>query len=778
LTLKRRLQLNVALSVLTACVVCLVLFLSLYRLERANQGTKTAGEIMTCLLEQVTLRNDYLRNGSARARDQWTGKQEQLNGLLASLAASLRGADAARDIAGFIEDHHAETRVFQAIVANREGRWPTPRPAELAAEVEERLISQLNMRVYEEIAHGRALQEASSGARTSAFNLAVVVVLCSVLIFAAVAAVNSWTVGRAITRRVGRLADGASRIGGGDLDHRIDLEGSDELTALSGAFNTMAARLAESRQELERKRKVHEESLRAIERERAVRESAAQLRAAQRLAKVGSWFWNLGSNAYSWSEELYRIAGRAPGSAPATQEAFAALLRQEDAALLDRALNRAVETGESAELDLELARPDGERCSVVVRVEALRDEQWRVTALLGTVQDVTEERKQEAQRRQSQKLEGIGRLAGGVAHDFNNLLTAILGFGGEILEKLPPADPLQEAAREVDLAARRAAGLTRQLLLFSRRQVVEPRVLELNEIVTGMERMLRRLLGEDVELVARVTPGIGRVKADPGLIEQVIMNLAVNARDAMPRGGLLTIETSEVELDADPGRSNAGVPAGRYVLLAVTDSGAGMSPEVQSHLFEPFFTTKGEGRGTGLGLSTVYGIVKQAGGHVAVYSEVGKGSAFKVYLPRTEEAIARREVDQFGALPLRQSADVLLVEDEEQVRRVSAQALRRAGYTVIEASSGEEALRALVGRTVDAVVTDLVMPRMGGDELAARIRADHPGAKILLVSGYTEHSGALKAALEGGAAFLQKPYAPSVLAGRVRELLGPRRSGA
>jgi signal transduction histidine kinase/CheY-like chemotaxis protein/HAMP domain-containing protein len=769
-TLKRRLQLNIALSLLTAGVVCLVLGLSLYRLERANQDSRIAGEIMTCLLEQVTLRNDYVRNGSARAREQWAGKQEQLNGLLASMSASLRGADAARDIDGFREEHEAGRRIFLALVASRERPATAPGPAALAAEVEERLISQLNMRVYEEIAHGRGLQEISSQARASAFNLAVVVVLCSVLLFAAVAAVNSWTVGRAIARRVERLADGASRIGGGDLDHRIDVEGDDELAVLSVAFNTMTARVAKARQE-------HEESLRAIERERAVRENAAQLRAAQRLAKVGSWFWSVGSGASSWSEELYRIVGRTPGSIPATQEEFAALLRPEDAPLLTRALDQAVETGESAELEVKLERPDGKRRSGVVCVEALRDEQGRVTALLGTVQDVTEQRLQEAQLRQSQKLEAIGRLAGGVAHDFNNLLTSILGFGGEILEKLPASDPLQEAAREVELAAQRAAGLTRQLLLFSRRQVIEPRVLDLNEIVAGMERMLRRLLGEDVELVAHTAPGIGRVKVDPGLIEQVIMNLAVNARDAMPRGGLLTIETSDVELDAEQGQSHAGIPAGRYVLLAVTDSGTGMSPEVQAHLFEPFFTTKEEGRGTGLGLSTVYGIVKQAGGHVGVYSEAGKGSAFKVYLPRTEEPIASRQAQAPGARPIQQSADMLLVEDDEQVRRVSAQALRRSGYTVIEASSGEEALRAIAGRAVDAVVTDLVMPRMGGEELAARIRADHPGTKILLVSGYTEHSGALKSALESGAAFLQKPYTPSTLAQRVRELLGPSRPG-
>jgi PAS domain S-box-containing protein len=388
--------------------------------------------------------------------------------------------------------------------------------------------------------------------------------------------------------------------------------------------------------------------------------------------------------------------------------------------------------------------------------------------------DVTARKAIEQQLQQSQKLESVARLAGGVAHDFNNLLTAILAGVDVLLSRIPAGGPLREGVQEIDEAARRAAALTRQLLVFSRKEVAQPALVDLNEIVAGMARMLRRLISEDIELSTVAAAGVGRVRADPGQLEQVILNLAVNARDAMPRGGKLTIETVSVTVDAATARVHEVSP-GRQVMLQVTDTGCGMSPEVQAHLFEPFFTTKEAGKGTGLGLSTVYGIVRQAGGWVALRSRPGAGTVFRVYLPEAEapgarpaDVAARRE----GPAP-RGTETVLLVEDDAMVRRVAVRTLRGAGYTVLEASGGDEALRAAAGARVDLMVTDLVMPHMGGEALARRFRAEHPRARVLLISGYTDHE-VDPAALGRGVAFLQKPFTPQALARTVRELLDDR----
>ena len=407
--------------------------------------------------------------------------------------------------------------------------------------------------------------------------------------------------------------------------------------------------------------------------------------------------------------------------------------------------------------------------------EALRREVAERTQAEEALARAAEERnRMRDELRQAQKMEAVGRLAGGIAHDFNNLLTTVLGATEALLEQLPPTSPLREDARDIQLSARKAAALTRQLLTFSRKQLVMPRLIALDELVRGLVPVLERLIGENVDLVVRTPPRLGPVRADPGQMEQVIVNLVVNARDAMPAGGRITIDVAETEIGAEEARRRLEVRSGRYVMLSVSDTGCGMDAEVRSHLFEPFFTTKAAGTGTGLGLSTLYGIVKQAGGHVRVESEVGAGSVFRIYLPLVDERVAEAERRPPGAA-VSAPAVVLLVEDDPSVRSVVLKVLRRAGHTVLDAADGEEAL----GRAsdpaqhIDVLVTDVVMPRMGGRELAARIRPTRPGLKVLFISGYLEQGFPIDD-LDDRSRFLQKPFTPSTLADELASLLARR----
>jgi len=379
----------------------------------------------------------------------------------------------------------------------------------------------------------------------------------------------------------------------------------------------------------------------------------------------------------------------------------------------------------------------------------------------------------EAQLRQAQKLEAVGRLAGGVAHDFNNILTVITGHSELLLRQMPAEDPRRKNAEQIEKSAFFAAALTRQLLTFSRKQVIEPRVLNPNTVVLDIKKMLRRLIGEDIEFCTVLDPAAGNIKADPGQIEQVIMNLAVNARDAMPTGGKLTITTSNTSLDENYLINFPDLSAGDYVMLAIADTGTGMSDEVKAHLFEPFFTTKPTGKGTGLGLATCFGIVKQNAGHINWYSELGLGTTFKIYFPRVQSALEPVGVRTPSAAVAGGHETVLLVEDERAVRELAASTLREKGYTVIEAVNGEEGLRVArqhEGR-IDLVLTDVIMPVMGGKEMADQLHASHPDTKVLFSSGYTEDAIGHHGVLRPGIVFLQKPYMTTTLARKVREVL-------
>jgi two-component system cell cycle sensor histidine kinase/response regulator CckA len=464
------------------------------------------------------------------------------------------------------------------------------------------------------------------------------------------------------------------------------------------------------------------------------------------------------------------------------QEAFLknAMLWKEVILPADRTLFEESEAdlhaGKPLNHEYRIQRPDGRICWIQSKIKPSLDDTDRLVRIDGVLSDITERKHLEEQLLHSQKLEAVGRLAGGIAHDFNNLLTAIVGHSELVLDSLKSASPLRWEIDEIRKSAERAAALTRQLLAFSRKQLLEPKILDLNSAVANTERLLRRLIGEDVDLVTLMASDLRPVKADPGQIEQVIINLAVNARDAMPKGGKLTIETANVEIDEAYVQSHAMVRAGHYVMLAVSDNGCGMSQEVQSHIFEPFFTTKEPGKGTGLGLSTVYGIVKQSGGHIWVYSEPGSGTSLKIYLPQAEGEVELTAPASVAVEAARAGETILLAEDEDVVRRLILTVLRNKGYTVIEATDGEQALQMSTQHPgkIELLLTDTVMPGMSGPILSHQLKTARPEIKVLYMSGYTNDAVVLHEMLESSVAFLQKPFPPDALVRKVREVLDTR----
>ena len=419
-------------------------------------------------------------------------------------------------------------------------------------------------------------------------------------------------------------------------------------------------------------------------------------------------------------------------------------------------------------------RKDGTPFWNELHLSPVTDDAGRLTNFVGAQADVTGRRKLEEQFRQAQKMDAVGRLAGGVAHDFNNLLTVINGYGEIVHDALPPGHPSRELVGEITKAGERAAGLTRQLLAFSRQTVLETKVLDPNALVRDCERMLGRLLGDDIDLALALAPDLGRVKTDPGQLEQAVVNLCVNARDAMPRGGKITVETRNVDLDAAYAAARPDARPGPHVVLSVSDTGAGMAADVQARIFEPFFTTKEQGKGTGLGLAMVFGFVKQSGGHIGVHSAPGRGSAFKLYLPRVGDAPLARKSGPIAAPMPHGVETVLLVEDEDAVRALGRHVLRMCGYTVLEAANGRDAVRATDGHAgpLHLLVTDVVMPGgMGGRQVAEAVVARHPETKVLFTSGYTDDAVVRHGILEEGTHFLQKPFSPTALAQKVRDVL-------
>ncbi len=428
--------------------------------------------------------------------------------------------------------------------------------------------------------------------------------------------------------------------------------------------------------------------------------------------------------------------------------------------------------------EISVERPDHTRIALLASSAPVLNRDGFIVAAVSAMHDVTDRKQLEEQLKQATKMEAMGRLAGGVAHDFNNLLTIIGGYGQMVQDALEPKSPLRRDMEAIMEASTRATALTRQLLQFSRRQIVQPKVFDLNRHVSKMNRMLRRVIGEDVELRTSLEAKSARIKADPAQIEQILLNIAVNARDAMANGGRLTIRTKDVTVTGRATDEPRGLEPGKYVLLSMADNGSGMTPETQSRLFEPFFTTKGKGKGTGLGLSTVYGIVKQAGGDITVRSELGRGTEVRVFLPTTTEASKAVHAPEPQPL-LTGSEMILLVEDEAEVRRLANEMLSRQGYKVIEAASGREALRLWDEHKneIDLVLTDVIMPQMSGPEMANKLKAAHPGLKVIYMSGYAGDVIAKHGVSEASTDFIHKPFTLEVLARKVRSVLD-QKSGA
>ncbi len=510
-----------------------------------------------------------------------------------------------------------------------------------------------------------------------------------------------------------------------------------------------------------------------------LRSSEATLAKSQEIAHLGSWELDIAETedmdqgSLHWSDEVFRIFGYEPREIEVSNESFFNAVHPEDRKSVKTAMTEALENGSQYRIDHRIIRPDASVRFVREHSEIVRNERGEIVKMVGTIQDITRESQLSEQLRQSQKMEAVGVLAGGIAHDFNNLLTAINGYSALTLKKMREDDPLRNNIKEVKRAGDRAADLTGQLLAFGRKQVLNPVVLSLNTVIFDIEKMLRRVITESIDLRVISDPDLGNVKADSGQIEQVILNLSVNARDAMPDGGTLTLETHNVYLDENYVYQHNNVSPGHFVRLTLSDTGEGMDARTKAHIFEPFYTTKEVGKGTGLGLSIVYGIVKQSGGDILVYSELGHGTTFKIYLPCVDETVQKPEWIGDRAELYLGTETILLVEDEDVVRTLVREILTENGYKILEAADGEEALAICetYAEHIDLLLTDVIMPKMGGAALKDLVTKMRPDISVLFMSGYTDDAVAHRGNNDGKMAFIEKPFTPDGLARKVHEVL-------
>ncbi len=557
---------------------------------------------------------------------------------------------------------------------------------------------------------------------------------------------------RFVISRIANLTENITQIGAsGELCARVDVPGQDELGFLGVAINGMLEDLEKS--QIER----HE----------------GRARLAMMIERMPAVLWTTDKELRYTSSMGAGLDSLGVKSGGLTGKTLTEYFETNDAQHPSIHAHWRALAGESLTYELHWQKRIFES-----HVRPLRATDGEIIGVIGVALDITDRKQLADQLRQSQKLQAVGELAGGVAHDFNNLLMVVKGHAEMLLDRLPGSsadrqNPARQNVEQIQQAAERAAGLTRQLLAFSRMQVLQPRVLDLNEVVAGMIQMVSRVIGANIELAFLPGANLGRVKADPSQIEQVALNLVVNARDAMPDGGRLTIETSNVQLDRDYATEHAVVDPGPYVMLTVSDSGIGMDAATQARIFEPFFTTKSQGRGTGLGLATVYGVVKQSGGYVWVYSEVGHGTTFKVYLPMVQAPMEKKAPEKITSGHEPGTETILFVEDEQSVRELVSGYLSARGYQVLDAADGAQALEIAATHKgkIHLLITDVVMPRVSGRELAARLAPTRPELKVLYISGYTDDSVFRHGVLEGGMAFLQKPFNLKVLATKIREIL-------
>jgi PAS domain S-box-containing protein len=510
------------------------------------------------------------------------------------------------------------------------------------------------------------------------------------------------------------------------------------------------------------KRKLAEEQL---------RESAALLRKTQQIAHIGSWMFDYSNNKLIWSEEVYKIFGLEPNDITLNYETFLSFIVEDDRTAFDQAYKDAVNSGRPFEYFHRIKRKDGKIRTLYQKAEHEKNKAGKKIRTLGMVSDISEQKELEEQLRQSQKMEAIGLLAGGIAHDFNNLLMVILCNCDLMLARSKKDDPLIEDIVEIKKSGQRAAELTRQLLAFSRKQVLKPQIVDINMVVKDLEKMIGRLVGEKIELVTVLNPDLTTVLTDRGQLDQVIMNLVVNARDAMPKGGKITIETANIKLSNEYTRRYSDIKPGNYVMMAVTDTGTGMSKEIVDKIFEPFFTTKGIGKGTGLGLSTVYGIIKQSGGYIYCYSEPGIGTTFKIYLPYADDEIINDTPTKSPEELVSHGEKIVIIDDEKEIRDIVTRMLEQEGYEIFVAENYSDVMKFFRMHKIDLLITDVIMPELNGDELGMKILEDYPGTKIIYMSGYTESTIMDFSLLDKNKVYLQKPFTRQYLVKNVKEIL-------
>ena len=579
--------------------------------------------------------------------------------------------------------------------------------------------------------------------------------LASVLLLTlfAVSTLISRLIMRSVTAPILQLEKAIQAIERKDDRVRAEKRGEDEIGRLTDAFNHMLATLEE--------------------REAALRENARQLLDAMVAARMSSWSLDISEATLGWDGQEDRLFGKDCGPPNQSVPAFLDMVHTADRAGLEEALTRAAIEGKPFDMDFRVVAPDGRLRWFAMSGHEEKEANGASRRVFGLIMDVTERRQLEEQLVQSQKMEAIGRLAGGIAHDFNNLLTGILGYARFAISALPEGHNARADVIEIERAGARAAALTSQLLAYARRQLIAPRVTNLNDLVRGMDSMVRRMIGEDIVLETTCASDLWTARVDPAQFEQVILNLTVNARDAMPDGGRLTIATGNRVLGGPDSTAHPEITPGSYVMVTVSDTGAGMDPATQARIFEPFFTTKERGKGTGLGLAVAYGIIAQASGHILVSSEVDRGTTFTVLLPRAAgiSEAPDREIEMSPAP--RGDETVLVVEDEALVRKLAARVLTNQGYRVLEAADGPGALELAESHRgpIHLLVTDVVMPGMTGKEVAATLQASHRGLRVIFMSGYAEHLVVQRGVLEEGIAFIPKPFDPLNLARTVREVL-------
>jgi signal transduction histidine kinase/CheY-like chemotaxis protein len=759
--IKARLNLNTAISLGAVILIVLSLAWSYHKDELANRDMDFADEIRNVAFERIVLRDDYLLHYEDRAKFQWKAKSDELRRLLDVADQRFTGSNDRNLLQEARKNLDAGTASFSAFMGQRKlGEADRTRRANLS-ESESMLVSQSFLKSYSLMySIGKlhvSVEQNAIRVRERSISIVVFFMVAGIVVIG----LNSMFLNRQLPRRISSLNEGLEILGNGNLGYRIDTQGDDELSAIAIGANEMAGKLM-----------VSHTSVGNLQKEVAERKKAEDT-ARRETSMRNVLLDNLPCIALIIKKRTHEIVecnaiakGYGAVIGKACHDAIAVPGIPCPFCLAPESWN----TGKSTQIEVEYMGKFWHGIWVPLSDDLYVHYIFEITDRKRGEQ---EKEKLQGQLQQAMKMEAVGQLAGGVAHDFNNLLTVINGYSELLLQKIGKESPMHGEVEEIRRAGERAASLTRQLLAFSRKQIIEPKVVRMDLLVAEMQKMLARLIGENIDLQTTTGKSPGSVKVDTGQFQQILMNLAVNARDAMPEGGKIVIGTANVDLDERYCATHPYVTPGRYVMLSVSDTGKGMSEEVKAHIFEPFFTTKERGSGTGLGLAMAYGAVRQVGGSIEVVSEVGIGTTFRIYLPRVEEKAVEPSKDELPQDLPAGTETVLVVEDEAIVRDLCVRILERLGYKVLQARNGPEAIVAAeqyVDR-IDLLLTDVVMPGMNGSELAKHLVLRHPEMVVLFTSGYTEDVISRHGVLDEGVSFIGKPYTRSALAGKVREVL-------